>query len=218
MREEGREAVELLLGGVWDLVPSCTFDVRADIGKLCSGDIVGGVAWGIEFSKSSARSNVENVRLASSAAAGGQQRARLINAQIQPTLLKVKFTVRRSLLLSGRRGRRAILVQKTKAGLQVLPRSRGNEAGTRDQHGQNETLGRDAGSPVAVDSLPLSMGASARSGLPCLPAQLPAESMVDGVCVQAAAGPPNVTEPRSWAGAAGPVAIGVTLHFQMASV
>lgn len=47
-----------LAGGVWDLAPSCEAADREDPGRPCSGDMVGGVACGIEPSKSSARSNV----------------------------------------------------------------------------------------------------------------------------------------------------------------
>jgi len=55
-----------LLGGVCALVPSLTLLDR-DEAKFPSGDRACGMACGIVFSKSSARNNVENVRLASSA-------------------------------------------------------------------------------------------------------------------------------------------------------
>lgn len=54
-------------GGVWDLVPSYEVALRADAGKEGSGDIMGGVAWGIEPSNSSARSKELYVRFACSA-------------------------------------------------------------------------------------------------------------------------------------------------------
>jgi hypothetical protein len=60
------------LGGVCDLVPSCTFVAWDDRGMLCSGDRLDGVNCGIEPSNNSARSRVEKVLLASSANARGQ--------------------------------------------------------------------------------------------------------------------------------------------------
>ncbi len=63
--EDGSEMAELLFGGVWDRVPSVAFNLE-EFGSELSGEWEG-AAWGTEPSNSSARSNVENVRFASSA-------------------------------------------------------------------------------------------------------------------------------------------------------
>jgi hypothetical protein len=55
------------LGGVCDLVPSCTLVACDDRATLCSGDRLEGVSCGMEPSNNSARSKVEKVRFASSA-------------------------------------------------------------------------------------------------------------------------------------------------------
>jgi hypothetical protein len=68
VRETGNEVLEPLLGGVCDLVGSFMV-VECDEGsKVASGERFGGVGWGIVLSNISDRSNVENVRFASSAA------------------------------------------------------------------------------------------------------------------------------------------------------
>jgi hypothetical protein len=54
-------------GGVCDPVPSYEAALSAEVGREGSGDIMGGVAWGIEPSNSSARSNELYVRFACSA-------------------------------------------------------------------------------------------------------------------------------------------------------
>jgi hypothetical protein len=67
VREAGNEGLDELLGGVWDRVGSFIV-VECDEGSsVGSGERLGGVGWGIVVSKISERSNVENVRFASSA-------------------------------------------------------------------------------------------------------------------------------------------------------
>lgn len=88
VREDGRELVEALFGGVRDLVESRMLAECDAVDKVCSGDILGGVACGIEPSKSSARSSVENVRFASSAK-NGQICLLRVKGRRWLTLLKV---------------------------------------------------------------------------------------------------------------------------------
>jgi hypothetical protein len=67
VKEAGKEVLEELVGGVCDRVGSFIV-VECDEGsKVESGDRLGGVCCGIVVSKISERSNVENVRFASSA-------------------------------------------------------------------------------------------------------------------------------------------------------
>ena len=67
VREAGKEVLDELLGGVCDRVGSLMV-VECDEGnKVVSGDRCGGVDCGMVVSKISERSNVENVRFASSA-------------------------------------------------------------------------------------------------------------------------------------------------------
>jgi hypothetical protein len=67
VKEAGKEVLVELLGGVRERVGSLMV-VECDEGKsVGSGERLGGVAWGMVLSKISERSNVENVRFASSA-------------------------------------------------------------------------------------------------------------------------------------------------------
>ena len=67
VREAGKEVLEELLGGVCDRVGSFIVAEWDEGGKVESGDRFEGVGCGIVVSKISERSNVENVRFASSA-------------------------------------------------------------------------------------------------------------------------------------------------------
>jgi hypothetical protein len=68
VKEAGNEGFEELLGGVCDRVGSLIVVECDDEGSsVGSGERLGGVGWGIVVSKISERSNVENVRFASSA-------------------------------------------------------------------------------------------------------------------------------------------------------
>jgi hypothetical protein len=79
------------------------------MGCTWSGDIVGGVACGTESSKSSARSNVEKVRLASSAMATVS--LLIFTLWLEGlALLEMKFAMRSSFFLFGRRGGRGIVM------------------------------------------------------------------------------------------------------------
>lgn len=64
VREDGREMLEVLFGGVCDRVPSAGYVLEV-FGSESSGDPE--AACGTEFSNISARKSVENVRFASSA-------------------------------------------------------------------------------------------------------------------------------------------------------
>ena len=66
----GKDDDEALVGGVLDLVGSLMVVESVEEGKVGSGDKAGGVGCGIVVSKSSERSKVEKVRLASSATGG----------------------------------------------------------------------------------------------------------------------------------------------------
>ena len=65
--EAGSEGLEVLFGGVCDRVGSLMVVECEEGSSVVSGERLGGVGWGIVVSKISERSNVENVRLASSA-------------------------------------------------------------------------------------------------------------------------------------------------------
>lgn len=67
VRETGNDVLDELLGGVCDLVGSLIVVEWEEGSRLGSGERLGGVGWGIVVSKISDRSNVENVRFASSA-------------------------------------------------------------------------------------------------------------------------------------------------------
>jgi hypothetical protein len=96
VKEAGSDVLVTLLGGVCDRVGSFIV-VECDEGnKVVSGERLGGVACGIVVSKISERSNVENVRFASSA-------AKMVSCcqhmeAVGLTFLKVKFAMWRTLL------------------------------------------------------------------------------------------------------------------------
>lgn len=83
---------------------------------------MGVVAWGTELSNSSARSNVEKVRFASSAVPARQYDSVIDcrGGRGYHTLLEVKFAVGGTLLLFGGSGGGPVLVQQAEAGLEVL--------------------------------------------------------------------------------------------------
>lgn len=68
VREDGNEVLDELLGGVCDRVGSCIVVECEEGSRVGSGERFGGVGCGIVLSKISARSSVEKVRFASSAA------------------------------------------------------------------------------------------------------------------------------------------------------
>jgi hypothetical protein len=75
VKEPGNDVLDELLGGVCDLVGSFMVVECEEESKVESGDRLGGVDCGIVVSKISDRSNVENVRFASSA---GQEVSKLL--------------------------------------------------------------------------------------------------------------------------------------------
>jgi hypothetical protein len=97
VREAGKEVLDGLLGGVRERVGSLMV-VECDEGKsVGSGERFGGVAWGMVLSKISERSNVENVRFASSAM---NWSGRVLSCDgLLHTLLEVKLPMGSSLLL-----------------------------------------------------------------------------------------------------------------------
>jgi hypothetical protein len=62
VKEAGKEVLDELLGGVWDLVGSFMVVEWEEGIRVASGERLGGVGWGMVVSKISDRSNVENVR------------------------------------------------------------------------------------------------------------------------------------------------------------
>ena len=99
VKERGRDVLDELVGGVCDRVGSFMV-VECDEGsKIESGDRFGGVCCGIVVSKISERSNVENVRFASSAGHGVSRLLKPVEAPFSLTSLKMKLTMRCSLLL-----------------------------------------------------------------------------------------------------------------------
>ena len=111
VNEAGNEGFEELLGGVCDRVGSLIV-VECDEGSsVGSGERLGGVGWGIVVSKSSERSNVENVRFASSAVELISARSHCKTHFFLLTLLKMKLAMGNSFLLFRWSGRGAIIMK-----------------------------------------------------------------------------------------------------------
>jgi hypothetical protein len=96
VRVTGNGVLEALLGGVCDRVGSLMV-VECDEGNPASGETFGGVGCGIVLSNISDRSNVENVRFASSAAAWLVTSLDIEGRLL--TLLEVKLAMGSTLLL-----------------------------------------------------------------------------------------------------------------------
>ena len=160
----GRDEEEPRVGGV------CRVDSLRLVGcaKVGSGEKFGGVGCGIVLSNSSERKRVENVRFASSATKSMNMYHAVHREALTP--LEMQVSVWSSLLCFRWSCRRAIIVQETEAGLQILPFSIGYEAWKYVSAGDPLILGISVSVPIAID--PLSLAAwtatgSAFSRMPC---------------------------------------------------
>ena len=110
----GNDEDDALVGGVLDLDGSLMVVECVELGKVRSGDREGGVGCGIDVSKSSERSRVENVRFASSAT-----RFELVASQrfvqLLLTFLKMKLPMRWTSLYLGRCTKGQFVVKKAEA-------------------------------------------------------------------------------------------------------
>lgn len=106
------------------------------------------------------------------------------------TLLEMKLPMGSALFLPRRRCWRSVLVQKTKAGLQVLAGSSRYEPGrttyrSMTSHGAEELVReRRKHEPVTIDPLPFPVRTSARSTFPLLTVHLSQQCIVNRIGIE----------------------------------